>query len=99
MGTLHISDVDLARDPYAVLAKVEEVVEVIVERDHRTAATIKPPKRSGRLISECIASARAAGSRAALDGGFGKDVEEGIGERSQPWNPPPRASRCRPMIC
>jgi hypothetical protein len=23
-----------------------------------------------------------------LDEGFGKDVEEGIKERSQPWNPP-----------
>jgi hypothetical protein len=23
-----------------------------------------------------------------LDDGFGKDVEEGIRERSQPWNPP-----------
>lgn len=51
MGTLRISDADLARDPYAVLAKVEEGAEVIVERDHRPVATIKPPKRSGRPIS------------------------------------------------
>ena len=88
MGTLHISDADFARDPYAVLAKVEEGVEVIVERNHRPVATIKPPKRSGRLIPECIASARASGSKVVLDGGFSKDVEEGIRERSQPWNPP-----------
>ena len=88
MGTLHISDADFARDPYAVLAKVEEGVEVIVERDHRPVATIRPPKRSGRPISECIASARASGSEVTLDAGFGKDVEEGIKERSQPWNPP-----------
>jgi len=27
MGTLHISEFELARDPYAVLAKVEEGVE------------------------------------------------------------------------
>ena len=39
MGRLHISDADLARDPYAVLAKVEQGVEVIVERDHRPVAT------------------------------------------------------------
>ena len=88
MGTLHISDADLARDPYAVLAKVEEGVEVIAERNHRPVATIKPSKRSGRPISECIASARATGSKVTLDGGFGNDVEEGIRERSQPWNPP-----------
>jgi uncharacterized protein YbaP (TraB family) len=87
MGTLHISDADLARDPYAVLAKVEEGVEVIVERNHRPAATIRMPSRSGRPISECIASARASGSKVTLDDGFGKDVEDGIRERSQPWNP------------
>jgi antitoxin (DNA-binding transcriptional repressor) of toxin-antitoxin stability system len=88
MGILHISEAELARDPYAVLAKVEKGLEVIVERDHRPVATIKTPRRSGRSISACIASARASGSRAILDGGFGKDVEEGIRERSQPWNPP-----------
>ncbi len=88
MGTLHISDSDLARDPYAVLAKVEEGVEVIVERNHRPVATIRMPKRSGRPISECIASARASGSKVTLDEAFSKDVEEGIRKRSQPWNPP-----------
>jgi antitoxin (DNA-binding transcriptional repressor) of toxin-antitoxin stability system len=88
MGTLHISDADLARDPYAVLARVEEGLEVIVERNHRPVATIRMPKRSGRLISECIASAKASGSDVTLDGGFSKDVEVGIRERSQPWTPP-----------
>jgi hypothetical protein len=85
MGTLRISDADLTRDPYAVLAKVG--VEVIVERNHRPVATIRMPKRSGRPISECIASAKTSGSKVILDGGFGKDVEGGIRERSQPWNP------------
>lgn len=72
-----------------MLAKVQEGVEVIVEQNHRPVATIKPPKRSGRPISECIASAKASGSKVMLDGGFGNDVEEGIRERSEPWNPPP----------
>lgn len=75
MGTLHISDAELASDPYAVLAKVEEGVEVIVERDHRPVATIKTPGRSGRPISACIAFAKASGSKVILDNGFGKDVE------------------------
>ena len=88
MGTLHISEAELARDLSAVLAKVEEGMEVIVERDHRPVATIRPPKRSGRSISTCIASAKASGSKAILDGGFGKDVDQGIRERNQPWNPP-----------
>ena len=85
MGTLHISDADLARDPYAVLAKVEEGVEVIVERNHRPVATIKPSKRSDRPISACIASAKASGSKVILDGAFGKDVEEGAGRPFLPW--------------
>lgn len=88
MGTLHISEAELARDLNAVLAKVEEGMEVVVERDHRPVATIRPPRRSGRPISACIASARASASSAILDGGFGRDVEQGIRERSQPWNPP-----------
>jgi hypothetical protein len=70
-----------------VLAKVEEGLEVVVERDHSPVATIRAPRRSGRPISECIASARASASDVTLDEGFGKDVEEGIRERSQPWNP------------
>lgn len=88
MGAFHISEAELTRDPHAVLAKVEEGREFIVERNHRPIAMIGPPKRSGRLISECLASARASGSKTILDDGFGKDVEDGIRERSQPWNPP-----------
>lgn len=88
MGAFHISEAELARDPHAVLAKVEEGLEFIVERNHRPIATSGPPKRSGRLISECLASARVSGSKTILDDGFGKDVEDGIRERSQPWNPP-----------
>jgi len=88
MGTLHISEAELARDLSAVLAKVEEGMEVVVERDHRPVATIRSPKRSGRPISACIASARASASSVILDGGFGRDVEQGIRERSQPWTPP-----------
>ena len=88
MGTLRITEAELARDIHAVLAKVQEGMEVVVEQDHRAVATIKLPTRSGRPISACIASAKASGSKVTLDGGFGKDVEEGIRERSLPWNPP-----------
>jgi antitoxin (DNA-binding transcriptional repressor) of toxin-antitoxin stability system len=88
MGTLHITEAELARDPQAVLAKVEEGIEVIIERNHRPVATIRSPQRSGRPISACIASAKASGSKLILDSDFGKDVEAGISERSKPWNPP-----------
>ena len=88
MGTLRITEAELARDIHAVLAKVQTGVEVIVEQDHRTVAVISSPLSQGRLLSESIALAEARGTTAFPDEGFLKDVEEGIAERSQPWNPP-----------
>ncbi len=72
----------------AVLEKIRTGVEVVVEQNHRAVAVIRSPARSGRPISECIASARASGSKVTLDEGFAKDVDEGIKDRQQPWNPP-----------
>jgi antitoxin (DNA-binding transcriptional repressor) of toxin-antitoxin stability system len=88
MGTLRITEAELARDIHAVLAKVQEGAEVIVEEDHRPVAVIRTPLAKGRLLSECIALAEARGSTVTLDEGFMKEVEEGIASRSQPWNPP-----------
>jgi antitoxin (DNA-binding transcriptional repressor) of toxin-antitoxin stability system len=88
MGTLRITEAELARHVRDVLAKVQTGVEVIVEQDHRSVAVIRMPLPQGRLLSESIALAEARGTTAFPDDGFLKDVEEGIGERSQPWNPP-----------
>jgi antitoxin (DNA-binding transcriptional repressor) of toxin-antitoxin stability system len=59
LATVHITEAELARDIHAVLAKVQEGIEVIVERDHRPVAVIKTPQGPGRKISECIALAKA----------------------------------------
>jgi antitoxin (DNA-binding transcriptional repressor) of toxin-antitoxin stability system len=88
MAQVHMTEAEVTRDFAAVLQKIQQGAEVIVEQDHRPVAVIRPPKRSGRPISECIASAKAGGSKVTLDGGFAADVEEGIGERQKPWNPP-----------
>jgi len=88
MVTLRITEAELARDLHAVLAKVQEGVEVIVEQDHRPVAMISTPPRKGRRLSESIALAKALQTTAVLDEGFMKDVEEGISERSKPWTPP-----------
>ncbi len=88
MATLRITEAELARDVHAVLAKVQEGVEVIVEQDHRPVAAIRLPFSKGRLLSESIALAEARGTTAIPDEGFMKDVEEGIAERSKPWIPP-----------
>lgn len=88
MGTLRITEAELARDTRAFLAKVRDGAEILVEEDHRAVAVIRSPLPKGRLLSECIALAEARGSTVTLDEGFMKDVEEGIASRSQPWNPP-----------
>jgi len=86
--TVRITEAELARDIHAVLARVQEGVEVIVEQNHRPVAVIKTPRGAGRLLSEAIALAAARGSTVTLDEGFMKDVEAGIASRSQPWTPP-----------
>jgi antitoxin (DNA-binding transcriptional repressor) of toxin-antitoxin stability system len=86
--TVRITEAELARDIHAVLAKVQEGVEVIVEQNHRPVAVIKTLQGTGRLLSEAIALAAARGSTVTLDEGFMKDVEAGIASRSQPWTPP-----------
>jgi antitoxin (DNA-binding transcriptional repressor) of toxin-antitoxin stability system len=88
MTSTRISESDLARDIHSVIESVRRGAEVVIERNHLPVAVIRPPTRSGRPISECIASARASASKVTLDQGFAKDVEEGIHNRQQPWNPP-----------
>ena len=83
-----MTEAEVARDLHGVLAKVQEGVEIVVEQDNRPIAVIRQAFPKGRLLSECIALAKARGSSVTLDEGFMKDVEEGIASHSQPWNPP-----------
>jgi antitoxin (DNA-binding transcriptional repressor) of toxin-antitoxin stability system len=88
VATVHITAGELADDVPGVLAKVRNGLEVIVEQDHHPIAIIRPPSVRGRMLSESIALAEARGTTAIPDEGFMRDVEEGIIERSRPWNPP-----------
>lgn len=88
MATVHMTESEVARDLHAVLARVQQGVEVVVVQDHRAVAVIRSPHPRGRPLSECIKLAEARGTAAIPDEGFMKDVAEGIAERSKPWNPP-----------
>ena len=88
MGVLHMSEAEVVKDIAAVLAKVRQGVEIVVEQDQRTIAVIKPPAVTGRKISEVIAALEAAGANAVVDEEFAQDVEEGINAHREPWNPP-----------
>ena len=88
--TLRITEAELARDIHAVLARVREGVEIVVEQDHRPVAVIKAPMVKGRKISEVIAALEASGANAVIDEDFARDVEEGVNAHREPWNPPSR---------
>ena len=81
---VHLSPAEAIRDIAAILERVEQGAEVIVEKDQRPVVVIQPAPRPGRLLSECIALAEAHGSTVTLDESFGKDLEEIIYSRREP---------------
>ena len=81
MAQLHMSEADFVRDVQAVLEKVRQGAEVVVEQGYRTVAVITPVKGPGRPIDECIAVAKAHGSGGALDEDYARDLEEVIAHR------------------
>ena len=92
MATLRITEAELARDIHAVLAQVQQGVEVIVEQDHRPVAIIKTPQAPGRRISECIALAKdyedKLGYAPVPDPDFARDVQAAIDAHREPLNLP-----------
>lgn len=88
MATFRITEAELARDIHAVLAKVRDGAEILIEEDHRPVAVIRAPHRSGRLVSEILRQAKERNSTVTLDPDFGKDLEAVIASHQQPWNPP-----------
>lgn len=87
MVTVHMSEAEVARDLHAVLAKVQQGVEVVIEQDHRPVAVLKP-QPVGRMISEIVADLKERGSNAIMDDGFARDIEDGIKAQRAPWIPP-----------
>jgi len=90
MAEVHITEAELARDLHAVIDKVRQGAEVVVERDAQPVAVIRAAAPVRRTISECIALAEAhereTGQAPVLDPDFAADVEEIIRNR-KPWNP------------
>jgi antitoxin (DNA-binding transcriptional repressor) of toxin-antitoxin stability system len=81
MAQLYLSEAQLIKDIQAVLEKVRQGTEVVVEEGSRTVAVIKPVKGPGRQIDECIALAKAHSSGAILDEDYARDLEEIIANR------------------
>ena len=94
MATVHMSESEVARDLHAVLARVRQGIEVVIEQDHRPVAVLRASRSGGpgRKLSECIALAKAyedtLGYAPVPDDGFAKDVQAGIDSRRDVFNPP-----------
>jgi antitoxin (DNA-binding transcriptional repressor) of toxin-antitoxin stability system len=89
MAVLHMSEAELARDIHAVLEKVRQGAEVIIEQNNQPVAVIKPAPTVGRAISDVIAELETRGSHAILDDDFSKDLEAVIESHREPLNAPP----------
>jgi antitoxin (DNA-binding transcriptional repressor) of toxin-antitoxin stability system len=88
MMTVHVTEAELARDVRAVLEKVRQGMEVVIEQGGRPVAVLRAPQLKGRNISEVIAALEASGANAVVDEDFARDVEQGIKAHRQPWTPP-----------
>lgn len=92
MGQVHMTEAELARNLHAVLERVGNGEEILVERDHRPFAIIKAPEDPGRPVAESIAIAKAYEERLGYapltDPDFGADVQAAIDAHREPLDPP-----------
>lgn len=77
-----MSEAEVARDFKAALEMVRQGAEVVIEDDLRPVAVLRPTERPGRPIDECIAIAKARGSKASMDEGFVNDLKEVLNQRT-----------------
>jgi antitoxin (DNA-binding transcriptional repressor) of toxin-antitoxin stability system len=91
MMQVHMTEAEVIKDIEAVLQKVREGAEIVVEHDSQPIVVLRPATPPRRTISECIARAeqreKDRGYPVTLDPDFAADVEEIVRNR-QPWNPP-----------
>jgi hypothetical protein len=78
-----------ATDIAALLKRVDEGAEIVIEREARPPAILRSEDtRPGCLLSESIALAESHGSTVTLDTDFGHDLEEIVKSHSEPLNSP-----------
>jgi antitoxin (DNA-binding transcriptional repressor) of toxin-antitoxin stability system len=92
MAQVHITEAEAARDFHAVLKRVREGTEVVIDEDDRPVAVIRTPQGPGRSLDEAIAIAEAFESHLGYapvpDADFARDVQEGIDAHREPLDPP-----------
>jgi antitoxin (DNA-binding transcriptional repressor) of toxin-antitoxin stability system len=88
---IHLSEQEAASNFADVLARVRAGAEIVIDGNKPIALVVRPDPGRGRLLSECIAVAKAreveSGTSPVLDPDFAADLEEIVRNR-RPWKPP-----------
>ncbi len=87
MAVVHISEAELARDLHAVLERVRQDVEVVVENNQQPVAFLRSAELPRRKASDILAL-MPKNSSAVMDESFARDVEAGIESHREPLEPP-----------
>lgn len=77
----------MAKNFAAVLEKVRQGVEVVVEHNHQPVAVLRPADPPRRRISEVLAL-MPKNSTAIMDDDFARDIEAAIASHREPLEPP-----------
>jgi prevent-host-death family protein len=85
---IRVSEAEAANDFTSLLARVRAGAEVVIERDAKAVAVIRPAAPYVRLLSESLRLAKERGSDATLDGDFGRDLEAVVSSHREPLTPP-----------
>jgi antitoxin (DNA-binding transcriptional repressor) of toxin-antitoxin stability system len=83
-----MSEAEAASDFPALLARVQAGSEFVIERHAQPVTVIRPAEPHVRLLSESLRLAKAHGSKATLDGDFGRDLEDVVRSHREPLDPP-----------
>ena len=87
MAAIHVSQAEAARDFAELLAKVKGGDEVVIEENAVPVAVLHTPVVPTRSFLEIIALLP-EDSDAVIDEDFARDVEEGIEQHREPFDPP-----------
>jgi antitoxin (DNA-binding transcriptional repressor) of toxin-antitoxin stability system len=86
MAQLHMSEAELARDLHAVLEKVRQGIEVVVEHDSQPVAVLRATDPPRRRVSEVLAL-MPRHSTATMDADFAQDIQAAIESHREPLDP------------
>jgi prevent-host-death family protein len=88
MAVLHMTEAEVVNDIAAVLEKVRQGNEVVIEQNSQPVAVVKPAKPMVRTLSELFTFLERCRAEGLIDDDWARDVEEWRKLYNQPWIPP-----------